>query len=334
MIVLIVGSIGPVIYKAFISYSHAADGRLAPALQSALHRFAKPWYRLRAMRVFRDKTNLAANPGLWSTIQAALDESEFFLLLASPESASSKWVRKEVDYWLQTKSPERFLIVLTDGSFVWEDKAENPDTGRTASALPPELVGRFKEEPLIVDLSWAKRRENLSLRDSEFRNAALDLAATLHGKPKDELGGEDVRQHRKTVRLAWSAGIILLLLSIATSLAAYVAVQQRNSAFSRELAVTAVAKIAEDPELSVLIAAEAARVKPTVQAEDALRRSMLASRIRLILRGHTDSVNAVAFSPDGQWIATASQDKSARIWEMRCRASRPHQSDQRTGLQS
>jgi hypothetical protein len=42
-------------YKAFLSYSHAADGKLAPALQSALHRFAKPWYRKRAIKVFRDK---------------------------------------------------------------------------------------------------------------------------------------------------------------------------------------------------------------------------------------------------------------------------------------
>ena len=31
-------------YKAFISYSHAADNRLAPMLQSALQRFAKPFY--------------------------------------------------------------------------------------------------------------------------------------------------------------------------------------------------------------------------------------------------------------------------------------------------
>ena len=37
-------------YDAFISYSHAADGRLAPALQRALHRFAKPWYQVRARR--------------------------------------------------------------------------------------------------------------------------------------------------------------------------------------------------------------------------------------------------------------------------------------------
>lgn len=35
-------------YDAFISYSHAADGRLAPAVQAALPRLAKPWYRRRA----------------------------------------------------------------------------------------------------------------------------------------------------------------------------------------------------------------------------------------------------------------------------------------------
>ena len=46
----------PTLYRAFISYSHAADGKLAPTLQAALQSFAKPWYRLRSIRVFRDKT--------------------------------------------------------------------------------------------------------------------------------------------------------------------------------------------------------------------------------------------------------------------------------------
>jgi len=36
-------------FKAFISYSHEADGTLAPSLQSALHHFAKPWYRMRGV---------------------------------------------------------------------------------------------------------------------------------------------------------------------------------------------------------------------------------------------------------------------------------------------
>jgi hypothetical protein len=49
-------------YNAFISYSHTADAALAAALQSALDSFARPWYKLRALHIFRDQTNLAVNP--------------------------------------------------------------------------------------------------------------------------------------------------------------------------------------------------------------------------------------------------------------------------------
>ena len=51
-------------YAGFISYSHAIDNKLAPALQGALERFGKPWYRQRARRLFRDNANLAASPQL------------------------------------------------------------------------------------------------------------------------------------------------------------------------------------------------------------------------------------------------------------------------------
>ena len=87
-------------YKAFLSYSHTVDSELSAALQSALHRFAKPWNRLRAVRVFRDVSSLSATPALWPSVEAALSDSEFFLLLASPEAACSAWVRREVDWWL------------------------------------------------------------------------------------------------------------------------------------------------------------------------------------------------------------------------------------------
>lgn len=58
-------------YAAFISYSHSADGALAPALQDGLQRLAKPWNQRRILEVFRDQTGLAVSPALWPSICAA-----------------------------------------------------------------------------------------------------------------------------------------------------------------------------------------------------------------------------------------------------------------------
>src|SRR6516165_5010653 len=87
------------LYDAFISYSHAKDRRIASALQSAIQRLGKPWYRRRVLRLFRDDTSLSATPALWPAIEQALANSRFLILLASPEGAASPWVTKEVSYW-------------------------------------------------------------------------------------------------------------------------------------------------------------------------------------------------------------------------------------------
>ena len=75
-------------YDAFISCSRALDGRLAPALHRGVERFATPWYRLRASRVFLYDVSLSANPGLWTSIEEALGRSRWLILMASPEAAA------------------------------------------------------------------------------------------------------------------------------------------------------------------------------------------------------------------------------------------------------
>src|SRR4051794_3471871 len=100
-------------YDAFISYSHAADGHLAPAIQQGLQMLAKPLYQRKALRIFRDQTNLAATPGLWPTIEDALQVSRFFVLLASPVAATSAWVQQELQWWQRHRDHQQLLIVLT-----------------------------------------------------------------------------------------------------------------------------------------------------------------------------------------------------------------------------
>jgi hypothetical protein len=71
-------------FDAFVSYSHAADGRLASALERGLERLARPWNRLRAMSVFRDENDLTLNPDLWGMISSRLERARYLVLLLSP----------------------------------------------------------------------------------------------------------------------------------------------------------------------------------------------------------------------------------------------------------
>ncbi len=211
-------------YDAFVSYSHAADGLLAPRLQVSLQRFAKPWWQRRAVRIFRDESSLSANPHLWSSITEAMDASAWFVLLLSKEAAKSKWVNREIEWWVAHKDVSRILPVVTDGDFGWEED----DVSGASTAAPPALSGVFFEEPRWVDLRWARSDEHLDLSDPRFSDAVADLASAIRGVPKDELSSEEVRQHRRTVRTAWAAAIALLVLAIAATLGAVVAVDQTN----------------------------------------------------------------------------------------------------------
>jgi MTH538 TIR-like domain (DUF1863) len=95
-----------------------------------LLQFAKPWYRLRALHIFRDKTTLQLTPRLWGSIAEALDQSSHFVLMASPEATASIWVQREIEHWLGRQPADRMLIVLTGGEAVWDRVAGAQQTWR------------------------------------------------------------------------------------------------------------------------------------------------------------------------------------------------------------
>ena len=214
-------------YDAFISYSHAKDKPIATALQSAVQKLGKPWYRRRALRIFRDDTSLSATPGLWPAIEQALGRSRFLLLLASPEAAASPWVDKEVAYWLKHKSAGTVLIALTDGDLTW-DASANDFAWNGATPLPPALKDAFESEPKWVDLR--AYRDGANPRDARFAELAADFAAAIHGLPKEDLLSQELRQQRRTLNLAWSAAATLLVLAGAAARQWSIAAEQRNRA--------------------------------------------------------------------------------------------------------
>ena len=187
-------------YDGFISYSHALDGRLAPAVQRALGGFAKSWRRSAPYASSATRPPSSASPELWSSIERAMDESEYFILFASRHAATSGWVSRELEHWLRRKPADRVLIVLTEGSL--------PGTSRRRLRLDRHRLPagdgarRLHRGTALRGSALGPRGAGPTLQHPAFATPSPTSRATIQGRPKDELIGEDVRQHRRTVRLA------------------------------------------------------------------------------------------------------------------------------------
>jgi WD40 repeat protein len=312
-------------YDAFISYSHRLDAAITARLEAELQRFAKPWYRIRALHVFRDQTSLAASPHLWTTIEEALADSSWLILMASPESAQSGWVSREISWWRAHRPVSHLLIAVTEGELVWDETAGDLDWTAT-TALSKEALGHaFSEEPRWVDLRWA-RDQAASLRsaDPRLQDAVADLAAAIRHVPKDSLIGEHIRRRHRAVRAVAAAAVVLVVLLAFSLTAAFIAKGQRDRA-DREntvataglLASTAVALTGSRPDLAQLFAVQAYRLDPgnpqaraalfaTVQADPQVQRFLVAP----------GPVSALAVSPDGGVIVAGTRNGWVRGWNL------------------
>ena len=323
-------------YNAFISYCHAADGKLTAALQKSLHSFAKPLFSRRAVRIFRDKTSLGVTPALWDSIVEAMDSAEYFILLASSESAQSHWVLKEVEHWLEHKSTSKLLIVVTEGRVLW-DKHENDFDWSVTNALPPILKKAFDQEPLFTDLTWVKSHEHLPLRHPDFRAAIAQLAATLHDRPLDEISGEDVKKHRRFVRLVAAGIAMLLILTVTAIIAAYIAEKNRTEAVSQRFvsisqALAAYAqreqKQSHRDELAALLARQAYLFNERFQGNrldqiDKGLRTVLSKpyfSVELSRSQSTPKFYSIALSHDGRYLVAGGEGQHIYLWDLEKRS--------------
>ncbi len=296
-------------FDAFLSYSWKADSGLAPIIQNILQSFLRPWYKLRALNIFRDLSALAASSNLEMSLKAKLDHSHHLIVLACPEAKASKGMEFEASYWLSKPRQGQVLIVVTGGKYgSWKDIRE--------SALPPVLEERLLDEPLWIDISGIRANAGAvaaEIFQTQLTDALHQLILVFYpGKSWSQLQGEESLQRRKAIRLAVSSIVLLFTLLVAVVISAILA---RNGALrSRGAALVLASSSLSDPldKSLALSSIESAENVPDIAG--ALRDNAREAVPGVVLRRQHGQISGIAYDSNGDYLATASLDGSVLRW--------------------
>lgn len=136
------------------------------------------------------------------------------------------------------------------------------------NARPKALLAAYKEEPLYVDLRYARNEEDLSLANTEYKQRVVPVAAKLHGKTPADLASDEAREHERTVRIRNTVVVALTGLTLIACAAAWFAIDRaevaRNEAEAadRERRAAVLARKATEREL---LRAQGAELRAMIQ---------------------------------------------------------------------
>jgi len=203
-------------FCAFISYSHS-DARFAAWLQRNLENFRIPPATMQKLEldgdrlgsVFRDVADLGAATKLTDALTDGLANSQALILICSPESVASKWVRLEVGEYRRLHGKNALVLPIVSPTA----------GGLDAAQMFPEALG--KSSPLAAD----------ARRSADGRKIALlKLVAGLLGTGLDDLIQRDAR--RRQARLVGGISVTTALALVMAILAVF-AISAREDAKRR-----------------------------------------------------------------------------------------------------
>ncbi|MBD9727810.1 PD40 domain-containing protein [Streptomyces sp. ID-01-6.2a] len=144
---------------------------------------------------------------------------------------------------------------------------------------------------------------------------AAFLAAGLGALEQEER--VKARTTRRLRVLVTSLACLLALALTATAVAYWQrqsALDAQREGLSRQLAAQSAALLDSDTDLASLLAIKAYRTSPTREATRSLY-AAAAVPLERRLTGHTGTVSALVYSPDGRTLATGSHDGTVRLWD-------------------
>jgi WD40 repeat protein len=202
--------------------------------------------------------------------------------------------------WIDAdRASQVFRQRIEDDADAWHDKGQDPGDVYQGSRL-------------ALAFAWAnsgRNQEQLSLRARAF----LD-AGHRHGR-------------RRRLRAITVLTVLLLVVTAAGTIALVQwrgALRQRNAAEDAQVRATVEALLARadtvrdtDPRAALRFALAADKIASGPQTRSNLLETLIdTDRLTASLTGHDDSAQSVAFAPDGDTLATGSDDGTVGLWDV------------------